>query len=280
MNEDKPRAWVTGAGGLIGNYLVRAAAEFAPEFQVVPVLRADLDLTDFGLVEKRFQSERPALVIHCAAVSRATDCAADPAGARRLNVDAAAHLAALAADARFIFFSSDLVFDGERGAYVETDRPNPLNLYAETKASAEEIILRNPRHTVVRVGLNSGQSLNGRRSFNEEMAAIWRAGGSVKLFNDEFRCPIPAAVTARAVWELAGMGSAGIYHLAGSERLSRVEIGRIVAAHYPGLEARIEVASRRDYQGPPRPADVSLNSVKLQRLLSFKLPAFGETKEL
>jgi len=277
---DKPRAWATGAGGLIGNHLVRAAAEFAPQFDVVPLLRSDLDLTDFAAVEKRFAAERPALVIHCAAISRAADCAANPAAARRINVEAAAHLAGLAADARFIFFSSDLVFDGERGNYVESDAPNPLNLYAETKVAAEEIILRNLRHTVVRVGLNSGQSPTGGRSFNEEMAAIWRAGKSVKLFHDEYRCPIPAAVTARAVWELVAAGCVGIYHLAGSERLSRLEIGRIVAARCPGLETRIEAASRGDYHGPPRPADVSLNCQKLQRLLTFPLPAFSQVKEL
>jgi dTDP-4-dehydrorhamnose reductase len=128
--------------------------------------------------------------------------------------------------------------------------------------------------------LNSGQSLTGRRSFNEEMAVIWRGGGSIKLFIDEFRCPIPAAVTARAVWELAAMGGGGVYHLAGSERLSRLEIGRIVAAHYPGLEACIEAASRRNYHGPARPADVSLNCQQLQRLLSFPLPAFSQVTEL
>jgi len=253
MSDDKPRAWVTGAGGLIGNYLVRTAAQFAPQYEVIPLLRGDLDSTDFAAVEKRFAVEQPALVIHCAAISRAAECAADPVGARKLNVDSAAHLAALAEKCGFIFFSSDLVFDGERGKYIESDAPNPLNFYAETKVTAEGIVLSNPRHTVVRVGLNSGQSLTGRRSFNEEMAVIWRGGGSIKLFIDEFRCPIPAAVTARAVWELAAMGGGGVYHLAGSERLSRVEIGRIVAAHYPGLEAlRTRLAPRLSWPGASR----------------------------
>jgi len=280
MKEPRPQVWVTGAGGLIGHHLALAAAKCAPHFHVIPLAHADLDLTDFAAVEKKFRADRPQWVIHCAALSRAADCQTHPAAARRVNVDAAAHLAALAAEGGFIFFSSDLVFDGRKGGYVESDPPNPLNIYGETKAAAEEIILRNRRHIVLRAGLNSGASLSGRRSFNEEMAAAWRAGESVKLFIDEFRCPIPAAVTARAVWELARPGCAGLYHLAGGERLSRVEIGRVVAARHPELAARIEVASRRDYRGPPRPADVSLNCSKVRALLSFPLPAFSAVTEL
>lgn len=280
MKDDQPRVWITGAGGLIGHHLVLAATKFAPHFHVIPLTHEDLDVTDFAAVGKKFRADRPQWVIHCAAVSRAADCQANPAAARRLNVDAAAHLAALTADSAFIFFSSDLVFDGRKGGYVESDSPNPLNFYGETKAAAEEIILRNRRHIVLRAGLNSGASLSGRRSFNEGMVAVWRAGGSVKLFIDEFRCPLPAAVTARAVWELARPGCAGLYHLAGSERLSRVEIGRVVAARHPELEARIEVSSRREYTGPPRPADVSLHCGKVQALLSFPLPAFSAVAQL
>jgi dTDP-4-dehydrorhamnose reductase len=280
MKENRPRVWVTGAGGLIGHHLVLAARKFAPWFQVVPLTHEEFELTDFAAVEKRFRADRPQWVIHCAALSRAADCQADPAAARRVNVDATIHLAALAAESGFIFFSSDLVFDGRKGGYVESDPPNPLQFYGETKAAAEELILRNRRHIVLRAGLNSGATLSGGRSFNEQMANAWRAGGSVKLFIDEFRSPLPAAVTARAVWELARPGCAGLYHLAGSERLSRVEIGRVVAARHPELEARIEVCSRREYGGPPRPADVSLKCGKVQALLSFALPAFSSVAEL
>ncbi len=282
MDTHLPRArvWITGTAGLLGHHLARTAAQFAPQFEIIPLTRAILDLTDFAAVEKKFRADRPHCVIHCAATSRPVDCQAHPAAARLANVETTAHLAGLAAEGQFLFFSSDLVFDGKKGSYVESDPANPLNFYGETKAEAERRVLKNPRHTVLRIGLNSGASPSGRRSFNEELAAIWRAGGTAKLFHDEFRCPIPAAETARAVWELAARECAGLFHLAGRERLSRVEIGRIVAAKLPGLEARIEVCSLRDYQGPPRASDVSMNCAKAQSLLSFPLPAFSAVAEL
>jgi dTDP-4-dehydrorhamnose reductase len=271
--------WVTGAGGFLGSHLLRAAARYAPQFEVVALTRSVLELGDFEAVEKKFRADRPELIVHCAAVSRPVACQADPVLAKKINTEATAHLAALADGIGFIFFSTDLVFDGSRGNYVESDPTNPLSVYGETKVAAEQFVLKNSLHVVLRAALNCGASPSGSHSFNEEIQAAWRAGKSVKLFCDEFRSVIPASVTARAVWELAPRIPGGIYHLAGSERLSRWEIGRRLAARCPQLNPRVESCSARDYQGPPRPADVSLNCAKIQRLLSFPLPAFSQWRE-
>ena len=266
------RAWITGAAGLIGSYLVRLAAQCAPSFRVIPLTRADLDLTDFVAVERRFLAERPRLVLHCAAMSKTLECQANPAQARRINVEATAHLAALAADADFNFFSSDLVFDGRKGNYVETDAVNPLSVYGETKVEAEAVVSANSRHVVVRTSLNSGASLGGGSAYNEQFRAVWMEGKTLKLFHDEYRSPISATVTARAVWELAARPQGGLWHLAGAERLSRLQIGQLLAARHPELAARIESGSRREYHGAPRPEDTSLNCAKIQLHLSFSLP--------
>src|SRR5437867_1452164 len=252
-------AWITGAAGLLGNYLVRAAAARAPAWRVRPLTRQELDLTDFEAVRERFQQERPALVIHCAALSKTPDCQANPPLARRLNVEVIAHLADLAQEIPLVFFSSDLVFDGRAGNYDESAPVNPLTVYAQTKVAAEQIVLANPRHTVVRTSLNAGASLTGDRSFNEQMVSAMRTGQTLKLFTDEFRSPIPAEVTARAVWELVARNQPGLYHLAGAERLSRFQIGQLLAARHPKLNPKIQPASLKDYQGAPRAPDTSLN---------------------
>ncbi|HKS38121.1 MAG TPA: SDR family oxidoreductase [Verrucomicrobiae bacterium] len=271
-----PVVWITGAGGLIGNYLVQTAPQFAPGCKVVGLKRAQLDLTDFAAVRRKFLEDPPRLVIHCAALSRSPACEKDPPLARKLNVDVTACLAELSTDIPFIFFSSDLVFDGRKGDYVETDEPAPWCVYSETKIAAEKIVLANPKHTVVRISLNGGTSPTGDRGFNEEMRRAWQAGRELKLFTDEFRCPMPAVVTARAVWELAARNEPGLYHLCGSERLSRWQLGQLIAARWPQLNPRIEASSRKDYTGPPRPADTSLNCAKIQKLLSFPLAGLSE----
>ena len=185
------------------------------------------------------------------------------------------YLARLAAEIPFVFFSSDLVFDGQRGNYDEAATPNPLSIYAETKIAAEQIVLANPRHTVIRTSLNGGTSPTGDRGFNEELRRAWQAGRSLSLFTDEFRCPLPAVVTARAAWELVERNATGLFHICGAERLSRYQIGQLLAARWPQLNPQITPGSLREYRGAPRPPDCSLNCAKVQRLLSFPLPGLG-----
>jgi dTDP-4-dehydrorhamnose reductase len=272
------KAWITGAGGLIGSYIVRLAGKYAPNFTIIPLSRADLDLSDFAAIQRRFLADRPRLVIHCGAMSKTVDCQANPAQARIINIGATALLAALAAEtgADFIFFSTDLVFDGRKGNYVEADAVNPLSVYAETKVEAECILAKNSRNLVVRTSLNSGVSPSGKSAYNEQLCAAWAEGKTIKLFHDEYRSPISATVTARAIWELAARPQGGLWHLAGAERLSRLQIGQLLAARHQGLKASLESGSLRDYQGAPRPPDTSLNCEKIQKHLSCRLPGLSE----
>ncbi len=268
--------WITGAGGLIGSHLARAAATAAPSWKVRGLTRSHLDLTDFEAVRRLFAQDKPGMIIHCAALTKTPACQQNPILARELNVEATGVLAELAAEIPFVFFSTDLVFDGRRGRYVENDPVRPLNVYAETKLAAEKIVLCNSRHTVIRTSLNFGHSPTRDRAFNEELLRVWQGGKTLQLFTDEFRCPIPAAVTAEAVWSLVTQNRPGLYHLAGSERLSRWQIGQLLAARTPHLNAQIEPSSLSEYTGPPRSPDTSLDCAKVQRLLPFRLPAFSD----
>jgi dTDP-4-dehydrorhamnose reductase len=269
-------AWITGAAGLIGNYLVQAAPKFAPQWRLRALTRDQLDLLDFAAVRREFERDQPQFVIHCAAISTVADAQKNPDLARRLNVEATEQLAELAAEIQFVFFSTDLVFDGRKGNYTETDAPNPLHLYGETKAAAEEIVLKNPGHTVVRTSLNGGVSPSGNRSFNEQVRKLLQpAGQGMKLFTDEFRSPIPAVETARAVWELAGKKRVGIFHVAGAEKLSRWQIGQLLIKRWPEIKTKIEPGSAKNFPGPARALDTSLDISKAQAVLSTPLPGLG-----
>jgi dTDP-4-dehydrorhamnose reductase len=276
MNDNM--AWITGANGLIGHALIQAAGPNLP-WTVRPLTRTDVDLTDRKTVARLFHQELPALIIHCAALSKSTACQANPALAQLLNVDVTAQLVELAADIPLVFFSTDLVFDGLAGNYDESAPINPLSVYAETKVAAERIVLANPKHSVIRTSLNGGASPTGDRGFNEEMRLAWTQSRTLNLFVDEFRCPIAATETARAVWEMVGRNCRGLYHLAGSERLSRWQIGQLLAARWPQLNPKIKPGSLKDYSGAPRSPDISLNCSKAQALLSFPLPGFTKWLE-
>jgi dTDP-4-dehydrorhamnose reductase len=271
------KCWVTGAAGLIGGTLMRSPG-IPRGWDAVALHRGVLELTDFAAVDRRFELERPGALIHCAAMSRSPRCEAEPARARQWNVDVTRHLAGLFGGRRMIFLSTDLVFDGQSGGYREESAVCPLSVYGETKVEAEQWVLRDPGHLVVRTSLNHGWSVTGDRGFNEEMANAWRAGRTLKLFLDEFRNPIPAEHTARALWELVAKDHGGLLHLAGAQRLSRWEIGSALAATLEGegFACPIETGSLRDYNGAPRPPDTSLDSSRAQALLGFRIPGYAE----
>ena len=267
----KPLVLVTGAAGLIGRYLLNTAPRWAPQWDVRGITRQDVDLTDVNAVRHLWHDLHPHVVVHCAAQSRTGPCQQNPTLARHINVKATALLAELAAEIPFLFLSSDQVFDGAQGWYVETDPVNPLNVYGETKAEAERIVRQNPRHSVIRLTLNAGTSSTGDRSFVEEMRNSVKGGRPLTLFTDEFRCPLPAGMTARAIWELIDQDRPGLYHLGGAERLSRWEIGQVLTSWYQQLDGQIQPGSVAAYAGAPRPPDLSMQCDKLQDLLSFRL---------
>jgi dTDP-4-dehydrorhamnose reductase len=271
-----PRAIITGAAGLIGQYLVKTAPRWALGWDVTGLSRAELELTETLSVDARIHALKPDLLIHCAALSRTKACEQDPEQARRINVEATAHLAQLSQDIPFIFLSSGEVFDGKTGWYAETDEPNPINVYGQTKLEAEQAVLQNPKHTVVRIVLTAGTSTTSDRSFVEDMFRTAKAGKKVTLYTDEFRCPLPAGVIARVIWELVDRKQPGLYHLGGSERLSRWEIGETLLAWCPELKGHLMKGSARNHVGSLRPADLSLRCDKIQRLLSFRIPGFRE----
>ena len=275
-DKTKPLAWITGANGLIGSHIAHSASAHAQGWRIRALVRDDFDLTDFPKVQRQFEADQPQLVIHCAAMSDPTVCEKQLAQTRLVNREATFFLSGLAQDIPMIFFSTDLVFDGKHGHYTEEDEPLPLTVYARTKAEAEALVLANQRHSVVRTSLTVGKSPNGDRGIEEQLRHRWAKGDTVKLFDDEYRSPIPAEVTALATWELVLAKRPGLYHLAGSQRMSRLEIGRAIAERNPEWNPKIETCSLRDYDGPPRAPDTSLDCSKLQQLLSFPLTGLSK----
>lgn len=275
-----PTALVTGAGGLIGSYILRTATTYAPGWTVHGLTRARCDLTDSRAMRRLFNHVKPDVVIHCAALTNTAVCEAEPDRAHLLNVQVTAWLCELAANVTLVFLSTDLVFDGRRGNYTETDPVNPLCVYAQTKAEAEQVVLANPLHLVVRTSLNAGVSPTGDRSFTEKMRLAWQKGQTLALFTDEFRCPIHASLTARAIWELVQHKQRGLFHVAGNQKLSRWQLGQLVAARCPELNPKLIPASVNQWHGPPRAKDTSLDCSKAQAVLSFQLLGFEQWLKL
>jgi dTDP-4-dehydrorhamnose reductase len=144
---------VTGGRGRLGSALFAFLSARGED--VTAISRSQLDLSDRSRVMDFMSKLRPSLVLHPAAMTSVDDCERYPERATRDNVDGTKNLSKAAAefDTRLIYFSTDYVFDGGKPTpYTETDKPNPLGVYGQTKLAAEKLVssmLSN--HVILRV---------------------------------------------------------------------------------------------------------------------------------
>lgn len=273
---------VTGAGGQVGGVLLRlltqrrepavgvlSPAGPAPDEAVCE----RLDLVDMRAVEALFQRRRPRVIVHVAALASVAAAARDPAAAHRVNAVVTEQLARLAHEhgARFVYTSTDMVFDGERAPYAEHDAPEPATAYGRSKLAGERATLSCSGHAVVRLPLLYGVPAVARQTtFLEQMAAL-REQRPLSLFEDEWRTPLWLEDAARALVRIAHSSEAGVLHLAGPERLSRLQMGRLLARAL-GVDSPVIHAIPRSAVPAleARPRDLSLSATRYTCV-------FGET---
>jgi len=293
---------ITGGSGFIGSYLVRAFAQagasvtstyFEHADRIPADLRAHssvrwlpLDLARFALGDEQalasaLDDRSATTVIHTAALADLARAERDFDLARRVNVDATERLARFAhqAGARFIFFSTDQVFDGESSWYVEDDQPAPINAYGRSKVEAEAAVrsvMPEGAGVSLRVSLVYGRSADGERSACEQILRALRRGASLRLFTDEHRTPTFLDDIADVVVSLVDRQPRGarwpdVVHVAGPDRVNRFELGRRVAGLFGYGASRIEPARRADVDlGMPRPGDLSLDITLARTTLGFQ----------
>jgi len=272
------RVVVTGSSGQLGAYLLdplsRTGWTLFPwsgskrgrwgDLSLIPV-----DLTDEAAIDRELSRADPHAVLHLGAISAADQVRRDPARARLVNVDATRWIAQWCADrGRGLYFAStDMVFDGERSWFSETDEPRPILAYGQTKRDAEIEALKAPGATVARLSLLYGPSRRGRETFFDRSVALLRADAPQTFFSDEHRTPLDYQTAAEILVELVRSEHWGILHVGGRERLSRFELMSRIGLALGVDPALVQANSRADAVfDEPRPADLSLDTSLLADL--------------
>jgi dTDP-4-dehydrorhamnose reductase len=257
------RILVTGGSGQFGQAFLRQAGRHALHLPG----HAELPIEDAAAVGAAVQAHAPEWIVHAAAMTDVDGCERDPARAHAINAVGSANLAAAAArqGARMLLVSTDYVFDGRKGDYHETDAPRPLNAYGRSKLEGERLAQAAlPSVCIARTSVVFSPTRNNfvlwvRRSLAE--------GKPVKAVHDQWVTPTAADDLARQVLALVEAGASGIYHTAGAERLSRLEMAQRIAAHFGLDPAPLQRVSMDDLPWTAqRPRDSSLSTVKIAHL--------------
>ncbi len=269
-------ALVVGATGLVGSALLRAlrarglAAAGTSRRGAAAGDHLPLDITDAVGAESVLAQVRPEWVFAPAADPYVDGCEREPERTRRVNVEGTALLARLCRGrgARMVFYSSDYVFDGAKGVYDENDPVRPINEYGRQKADAERAVLgENPANLVVRTSGVYGWQTEPK-NFVMQVVSRLRAGQTMKVAVDARYNPTYADDLAALSADLALSDAAGIYHVAGSERLARYDFAVLAARAFALDESLLVRARAADFpSAAPRPRESSLSTRKLRARL-------------
>jgi len=270
---------ILGAAGMLGNACmgaiggpddrvlgtVRSAADkalFRPEIREHIIEGVDAD--DVRTVERVIADTRPAVVVNCIGVVKQLAAAEDPLIALPLNALFPHRLARIcaAAGARLIHISTDCVFDGKRGLYRETDRPDADDLYGISKRLGE---VDYPGAITLRTSI-IGHELKGARSVVDWFLS---QAGSVDGYTRAIFSGLPTVELARVIRDqvVPRPDLRGLYHVS-ADPISKFDLLRLVAETY-GHDIEI-VASERVV------IDRSLDSTRFRDATSWAPPAWPE----
>ena len=277
---------VTGISGLLG---INFAQEMMDKHEIIGVDRGKLvnapfqilhqDLLKTGAVDAILDKAKPEALINCAALADLEDCEDDPNLAKRLNTDLPRQMARACKKRNIplIHISTDAVFDGEKdGFYTEDDKPNPLSVYAKTKLGGEWAVLTEyPEAIVARVNFY-GWSLSGKRSLAEFFYHNLTNNKSMSGFTDVIFCPMLGNDTARLLVKMLKRGLGGLYHLVGTQAMSKYQFGVEIARKFSLRESDITPKSI-SFSGllARRANNLWLSTQKLSTDLGEDIPDFS-----
>jgi dTDP-4-dehydrorhamnose reductase len=218
----------------------------------------------------------PTHVIHCAGVCDLDVCEERPEWAYSMNVVGSKVVADLfGEDCKIVYMSSDLVFSGNKSpltGYNEEHVPDPVSVAGSTIAAAELQIKRCPQHLILRLGLPIGRSVTGTKGAVDFIETRLRKNLPITLFHDEWRSCILCDDIARASMEMITKELSGLYNLGGPQKVSLYEIGHWILRGKNYNQKYLKgILRAEEKNGPPRMGDVSMNSSKAQKKLSFQL---------
>ena len=286
---------ITGANGLLGQHLVKMLIDttthsiiatgkgtcrmnfsFAKTFQYY-----SLDITDAVAVEDFIAAHQPNIIVHIAAITQADECEQNPIACWHTNVTATRFLinAAEKINAHFIYLSTDFVFDGLSGPYIETDETGPLNYYGSSKLAAEKAVQQSLLHgCIIRTVLVYGNAwLKNRSNMVSWVKENLEKQQNIKVVSDQWRTPTYVDDLATGVLLAIEKNATGIYHISGEEMMTPYDMALATAAYLKLDINLIEKVNASSFTQPAkRPAKTGFVIDKAKKELGYKPISFGE----
>lgn len=281
-----------GRNGQLGSELQRV---LAPLGDVAAVDYQEIDLQNDSAVEQFIRSQSPSVIVNASAYTAVDRAEQEQELAFQVNGRAPELMAKLALElkAAFIHVSTDYVFDGMLGRpYMETDRPNPLNIYGKSKLAGEQSVQRvGGAYLIFRTSWVYSMTGN---SFVNKILEWARKNPNLRVVDDQVGNPTWARSLAEMMGQLLEKADdspfdyfekyAGVYHLAGRGYISRFdmakEIIRLASIREPGLISSLQPARTSEFPAPAeRPLFSALDCTHFESTFGLRLPEWQSALE-
>lgn len=270
---------IIGGNGQLGMDLMKVFAAENP----VSLTHADIEIDNIDSVTKTLLSLKPDLVINTAAYHKVDDCEKFPDRSFQVNAIGALNLARVSEslNARLVHVSTDYVFDGKKGSpYLETDLPNPLNVYAVSKVAGEHFVAAySSRYYIVRSsGLYGHSPCRAKgRNFIETMLKLSKEKPELRVVNDEILTPTYTFHLAEQIKELVRTDAYGLYHVTNNGSCSWFQFANEIFKH-AGVNIPVIPVSAKEFPSTiKRPSYSVLENAKLQSLGIDHMPQWQES---
>jgi dTDP-4-dehydrorhamnose reductase len=244
----------------------------------------NIELTDHKNTFSVINEVSPDVVVNLASVADIDLAQKEKDLARKINVEAACYISEICnkRNIKYVYFSSDAVFDGLGKNYKEDDPVNPVNYYGTTKAHAEKCILsKDPGAVVIRISLVLGFPVAKGNSFLSAIEEKLRNGKQIISPSDEYRTPVDVQTLCESVLELIEVNYSGIIHIGSKDSISRYELTKKLIKKLGYGQSRLVLQQNSDIVSgrAPRHKNGIISTEKVQGLLKSKMLTVDESIE-
>jgi dTDP-4-dehydrorhamnose reductase len=284
---------ITGSNGLLGQSLLNLLLQQKQQYDVIGFSRGEnrsgrkdflyvsIDITDKVLLEKEIIKINPDFIIHTAAMTQVDDCETNKQACDLLNTEVVQWLVETSKElnTHIIHISTDFIFDGKKGYYLETDTPNPLSYYGLSKLKSEQILrMSKVDYTILRTILVYGKVFDmSRNNIVLWVRKMLSERKEITIVNDQYRMPTYVEDLAMACKIAIDKKAIGIFNISSNQLLSIYEIAQQIAEVF-NLDTTLikPISSATLNQTASRPAKTGFDLIKTNQELEFYPKSFKE----
>lgn len=255
---------ITGSNGMLAKDFIIEAEN---GFEVIKTDREELDITK----KEAFEKIKADIVVNCAAYTNVDAAEKNRELCYNINTLGVQNIADFCKKENIplVHISTDYVFDGKKESYDEDDKKNPLNYYGETKAAAEDYIIKNlKKYYIIRTSWLFGK---GGKNFIEKIKELLKTKDEIKVVNDQFGRPTYTKDLSKAIIKIISEKKPiGVYNITNSDSCSWFEYAKEIAK-YNNSKCKILPCLSSEYlTDAKRPKYSVLNNNKIEKLRSWK----------